>query len=74
VAGLVPGQRYTVDAGLAPRSVRWPERALRTAEENHVNRIRVRVAGPAMGAVAGGDVAAPPAFVASTGGVLRFGR
>jgi hypothetical protein len=77
VAGLLPGERYAVEAGLAPRSVRWPERALRTAEENHVNRIRVRAAGAAGaagGEAAGGGAAAPRALVASTGGVVRFGR
>jgi hypothetical protein len=53
VAGLVPGQPYAVTATLAPRAHRWPEAALRPAEENRANRITISPGGTQAATAAG---------------------
>jgi hypothetical protein len=53
VAGLVPGRAHDVGATLAPRAHRWPEAALRTAEENYVSRITVSPGGAQASTAAG---------------------
>ena len=44
VAGLPSGVRYRTETALRPRDTRWPERALRTGEENFVDEIVVTAA------------------------------
>lgn len=57
VAGLASGARYRAAASLRPRGKRWPERALRIAEEDFAHEIAVEADG--------GGADAP-------GGLLRF--